>query len=80
MGKICLEVTVLKEFKKPRIIVLLFDDEESFNKIFNYWKVNNESSKTSLNTTIKHMAKHFNSVAAATLLSKMRVLQRFREM
>jgi len=44
MGKICLEVTVLKESKKPRSIVLLFDDEDSLNKIFNYWKVNNESS------------------------------------
>lgn len=65
-GKITLETTVLKEGKKPRVIVLLFSDVESLNKVFNYWKINRESAKTSLNTTMRHVAKNFRSAIAVS--------------
>jgi len=67
---------VLKEGKKPRVIVLLFSEEESLNRVFNYWKINRESAKTSLNTTLKNVAKHFRSAVAVNFLKSLQKMHK----
>lgn len=59
--------------------MLFFDDEENLNKIFNYWKINRESAKTSLSTTILKTVKYFRSSVAESFLNSLRKMHKAKE-